>query len=312
MARRLLRPVKRAVQGAARRVRAAATPRLGVLFQHPPRPLTPPEPFVGRFSQPAPLISIVTPSYNHAGFLERTLRSVLDQNYPALQYIVQDGGSTDGTPELLERYADRLAYWESARDRGQTHALNLGFGHAEGEILAYLNSDDLLLPGALNYVAHYFQSHPAVDVVYGHRIVIDESGAEVGRWVLPPHDDAVLTWADYVPQETLFWRRRVWEAVGAGFDESFQFAMDWDLLLRFRAVGARFARAPRFLGAFRVHPQSKTSSRIADLGAREMARLRLRCHGRAVSDVEVGAAIQPYLRRHVRWRLMHRAGLLRF
>ena len=94
-------------------------------------------------------------------------------------------------------------------------------------MLAWLNGDDLLLPGAIEYVAHFFEQHPEVDVVYGHRIVIDADGREVGRSILPPHDDGVLSWADFVPQEALFWRRRIWERVGARIDESFQFAMDW-------------------------------------------------------------------------------------
>src|SRR5262249_36979350 len=190
-------------------------------------------------------------------FLERTLKSVLGQGYPRLEYIVQDGGSTDETAEVLERYRGLLHHCESAPDRGQAHAINLGFGHGTGEILAYLNSDDLLLPGTLHYVAHYFATHPEVDAVYGHRVLIDENDAEVGRWVLPPHNDALLSWADYVPQETLFWRRRIWDKVGASLDETFQFALDWDLLIRFRDAGARFVRLPRFLGGFRVHAQQK-------------------------------------------------------
>src|SRR5439155_11875113 len=121
-----------------------------------------------------------------------------------------------------------------ALNRGQAHAINLGFRHATGEILAYLNSDDLLLPGALAYVANHVVRHPEVGVVYGHRVVIDADGREVGRWVLPPQDDASLVWDDYVPQETMFWRRRAWERVGARLDETFHFALDWDLILRFR------------------------------------------------------------------------------
>src|SRR5262249_23541680 len=144
-------------------------------------------------------------------------------------------------------------------DEGQTQAINLGFQHTSGEIMAYLNSDDLLLPGSLAYVAGYMAAHPEVDVVYGHRILIDECDDEVARWVLPRHDDRVLTWANFVPQETLFWRRRIWERVGGTLDASFQFAMDWDLILRFREAGARFVRLPRFLGAFRVHARQKTS-----------------------------------------------------
>ncbi len=298
------------LEGLRQRLRQALRPRLGTHHQYPPRPIELPPPFRRRLPQPVPVISLVTPSYNQAEFLERTLHSVLEQNYPRLEYIVQDGGSTDATPAVLQRHRGQLAHCELRPDRGQAHALNLGFRHATGPILAYLNSDDLLLPGALAYVAHYFNAHPNVDVLYGHRVIIDEDDQEVGRWVLPPHDDEVLLWIDYVPQETLFWRRRIWEKVGSALDESFQFALDWDLLLRFRAAGARMVRVPRFLGAFRVHARQKTSARMVDLGRPEIDRLRLRNLGRAVTEEQAQQFAQSYLRRHVWRRLLSRAGVL--
>jgi hypothetical protein len=291
-------------------LRRCLGPYLGVLHQYPPRPLRPPSPFRGPLPCPAPVISLVTPSYNQARFLARTVESVLGQGYPRLEYIIQDGGSTDGTAALLPRYRGRLAHCESRRDGGQADALNRGFRRATGDVLAYLNSDDLLLPGALAYVADYFRRHPEVDVVYGHRIIIDPGDREVGRWVLPPHDDDVLSWCDLVPQETLFWTRRIWEAAGGAVDESFRFAVDWDLLLRFRAAGARFARVPRFLGAFRVHPAQKTSAWLGGVGRAEMARLRQRCHGRNVTEDEISRQVAPYLRRHMVHHLLYRVGLL--
>jgi glycosyltransferase involved in cell wall biosynthesis len=212
---------------------------------------------------------------------------------------VQDGGSHDGTVEILQRYADRLASWESRPDQGQSQAINLGFARTSGEIMAWLNSDDILLPGTLAYIARYFSRHPEVDVVYGHRIMIDEQDRQIGRWMMPPHDDQVLSWADYIPQETLFWRRRIWDKVGGQVDESFRFAMDWDLIVRFRAAGARFARLPRFMGAFRIHTAQKTSAEISSTGVQEMTRLRERILGRVPPDAEVWSAVQPYLRRHV-------------
>ncbi len=248
-----------------------------------------------------PTISIVTASYQHGRFIERTIRSVLDQNYPALQYFVQDGGSSDDTGAILARYAARLTGWASQPDRGQTHALNRAFERTRGDILAYLNADDLLLPGALRYVGAFFQAHPEADVVYGHRVVVDEHDREIGRWILPPHADDVLTWADFVPQETLFWRRSIWERVESRLDEEFHFAMDWDLLLRFRQAGARFVRLPRFVGAFRVHARQKTSTLMEARGAAEMDRLRARCHGRPVTRREIHRAILPYLLSHALW-----------
>jgi glycosyltransferase involved in cell wall biosynthesis len=296
-----------------RTLRARLSPKLGVLDQYPPRPLHVPSSYRDRPDLLVPpLITLVTPSFGQARFLERTLESVLGQDYPRLEYVVQDGGSRDGTVAILERYQGRLARCVSAPDRGQAHAVNLGFAGSRGDVMGYLNSDDLLLPGTLHAVAATFERHPDVDVVYGHRVVIDEEDGEIGRWVLPPHDDEVLSWADYVPQETLFWRRRVWERVGSAMDESFRFALDWDLLLRFRDAGARFLRVPRFLGCFRLHAAQKTSARMEDLGRLEMARLRERCHGRSVTEEEIRRHTRPYLWRHLLAHKLYRLGAVRY
>jgi glycosyltransferase involved in cell wall biosynthesis/GT2 family glycosyltransferase len=313
--RRLARTVVRLAGARLERYVQRATlwlkPQLGVHRQYPPRPLVLPARYAAEAApDPAPVISIVTPSRNQAAFLERTIRSVLGQNYPRLEYIVQDGASSDGSVAVLERYGDRLAHWESAPDRGQAHAINLGFRHATGEILAYLNSDDLLLPGSLACVARFFALHPEVDVVYGHRVVVDADDREVGRWVLPRHDDGFLAWDDYIPQETMFWRRRIWEQVGACLDESFHFALDWDLILRFRQAGAWFARVPRFLGAFRVQPEQKSLT-LLDVYYPEVRRLRERCHGRPVSHQAIAQARWPYLRRQALFQRLYALGLLR-
>jgi len=283
------------------------------LRQHRPRRLYIPD----RYREPLPLenpplISISTPSYNQGRFLAQTIESVLDQNYPALEYAVQDGGSQDESVEIMNRYRDRLVHIESRKDNGQGHAINLGFSHAKrGEIMAYLNSDDLLLPGSLNYVAAFFAANPDVDVVYGHRVVIDPEGREVGRWILPPHSDQMLIWADYVPQETMFWRRRIWDKAGGRIDDSFQFALDWDLLLRFRAAGAKLVRLPRFLGAFRIHDSQKTSADIADTGTPEMSRLRSRIHNRSTSLRDVRKHMAGYMLRHAGLNWLYRLGLYR-
>lgn len=288
-------------------------PRIGRLCQHKPRPLRIPEHYMHHRLLPhPPSMSIVTPSLNQAPMLDKTIASVLDQQYPHLQYIVQDGGSSDGTLEVLQKWDGRLHHWASAPDGGQANAINLGFDHATGRIMAYLNSDDLLLPGSLSYVAEFFETHPEIDVVYGHRVLIDENDDEIGRWILPPHDDEVLSWADYVPQETLFWRRSVWEKIGACIDETFRFAIDWDLILRMREAGARFARLPRFLGAFRVHPQQKTSVLISDVGIGEMNRLRRRVLGHVPDQEEVHLHVAPYLLRHLYCHAAYRLGFKRY
>jgi carbamoyltransferase len=287
--------------------------KLGVLRQYQPRPLRVPRRY-HRLPRTTPTlrISLVTPSYNQGRFLEHTIRSVLEQDYPHLQYIVQDGGSSDDTRAILERWRSRLDHCESVADRGQAHAVNLGFRHAAGDVMAWLNSDDLLLPGSLHYIAKFFQRHPDVDVIYGHRVLIDEQGREIGRWVLPPHDDTMLSWADYVPQETMFWRRRVWEQVGGAMDESFQFALDWDLLLRFREAGARFYRVPRFLGAFRVHAEQKTSAQRENVGNHEMQRLYERIHQQPMDAKTCFRQMLPYLCRHAVCQRLYQIGVLRY
>jgi glycosyltransferase involved in cell wall biosynthesis len=210
---------------------------------------------------------------------------------------VQDGGSKDRSAEIIARYAPRLQHWESARDKGQADAVRKGFLHLEptlgpDDIMAWLNSDDLIAPRTLRYVAEYFATHPDVDVIYGHRIIIDPDDRDVGRWVMPHHDAPSIEWIDYIPQETLFWRKRAWDAAG-GIDPSFQFALDWDLLARFHRAGCTIKRVPYFLGCFRVHAEQKTSQAIHTTGAEEMTRIRTRFHGEKQND---GDTINRYAR----------------
>ena len=281
------------------RVRSWTKPRIGRLRHYPPKLLRVPASYLRiRLPEQVPTISIVTPSFQQGRFLERTLYSVVSQAYPSLEYVVQDGGSGDGTLEVLHRYDGVLTAWASEKDSGQACAINRGFRRTTGEIMAWLNSDDLLLPGSLAYVARYFAEHPEVDVVYGNRIMIDEDDGQIGAWILPKHDDLALTLVDYIPQETLFWRRRIWDASGGYVDSSFGYALDWDLLLRFREAGATMVRLPRFLGAFRIHDEQKTTAEDA-LGFVETTRLRERAHGREVPIEEALERLRPYFARHI-------------
>ena len=243
---------------------------LGKLRQHQPLrlhlerlpPTNPPDKYLH--------ISIVTPSFNQAQFVGHTLQSVLNQQYPNLEYIVIDGASSDGSQQVIAQVEEHLTHWISEADKGQTEAINKGFRLTTGEIMGYLNSDDLLLPGALNTVADYFARRPDIDVIYGHRILIDEYGMAIGRWILPPHTSLAYAWEDYVPQETMFWRRSIWDQAGGHLDESFRFAMDWDLISRFSSIGARFYRLPRYLAAFRVHEKQKTSLQMTTAGQKRV------------------------------------------
>lgn len=290
--------------------------QIGVLKHYDPRPIV----WDRRISKPKvpdaalPAMGIVTPSYGQPAFLESTIVSILNQDYPKLHYVVQDGGSQDSSPEIIARYASKLAYWESTPDKGQADAVRKGFAHIEAklgpdDVMAWFNSDDLVAPRALRFVAAYFATHPDVDVVYGHRIIIDDQDREIGRWIMPRHDPGSIEWIDYVPQETLFWRKRAWDLAG-GIDPSFQFALDWDLLARFHQAGCRIVRLPYFLGCFRIHAQQKTSQVIHTTGADEMAVIRTRFHGAAKDDP---ATIEQHARR-IRFRgaltaRLHAAGL---
>jgi glycosyltransferase involved in cell wall biosynthesis len=219
-----------------------------------------------------PTISIVTPSFQHGRFLEWTLRSVLLQEYPLVEYVVMDGGSTDETRQILGKYADRLRYVESAKDAGQADAIVRGFTHTTGEIMAYLNSDDVLAPGALEFIAKFFADNPNVDAVYSNRVFMNEDGIVEGYWILPPHSNALMKRWDYIPQETCFWRRRIYEAVG-GINPSFQFALDYDVFVRFMERG-RMRHVNRFLGAFRKHAASKTATLVEGKVHPEIQRVR--------------------------------------
>jgi hypothetical protein len=284
----------------AERDHAVATARvrgwfnLDVVPQYPARTLIPDELPSRLDAVGLPELTVVTPSFQQGSFLEQTIRSVLEQRGVQIRYVVQDGGSTDGSVEVIRRYADRLAHWQSAIDEGQAAAVARGFAHGTGkpeDIMMFLNADDLLMPGAARFVAEFFATNPDVDVVYGHRIIIDETSQEVGRWITPRSECLGLQWHDFIPQETLFWRRRIWDRVG-GIDRSLKFALDWDLLLRFEAAGACFARLPWFLGAFRLHPQQKTATHLSSDGVPEMNALRQRTFGRPATHDELHLAMR--------------------
>jgi glycosyltransferase involved in cell wall biosynthesis len=217
-----------------------------------------------------PSVSIVTPSFNQARFLGQTLDSQLGQDYPGLETIVMDGGSTDGSLDVLQRYADRLTYWVSERDRGPAHAINKGLARATGEILAWVNSDDVLTPGAVRAVARLFARDPELDLVYGNALYIDERN----ELVLADHGSCrtALYYGDMkpagliprywnyvheVPQPTVFFRRRLLDACGA-LDESYHFIFDFELFHRF-AQPARVRKLERTQAYYRIHTRSKTS-----------------------------------------------------
>ncbi len=206
-----------------------------------------------------PLVTIVTPSFNQARFLEATICSVLGQDYPRVEYFVMDGGSTDGSLEIIRRYADSLAGWVSERDQGQTDAINKGFARANGEILAWLNSDDTYEPGAISAAVSYLQANPGVGLVYGQANFIDESGKIIGRFPAAQTDYPRLRRGYvHIPQQAAFFRADLWRRVGP-LDPSFYFAMDYDLWVRLARV-SRLQYVPERWANFRLHGDAKTIS----------------------------------------------------
>ena len=203
-----------------------------------------------------PLVSIVTPSLNQGPFIDQTIRSVLDQDYPRIEYIVVDGGSTDGTLAILEKYKNRLTY-TSEPDAGQSDAVNKGWHRAKGEILAYLNSDDTYCPGAVRRTVEAFQRFPDAGVVYGDCYGIDESGGIIRRLRLPDVDLPKLLCFTIIHQPAVFIRRTVTDAVGL-LDPRLEGLMDHDLWLR-AAFRFRFHHIREFLACCREHPRSKNA-----------------------------------------------------
>ena len=203
-------------------------------------------------------ISVITPSFNQARYLEATIRSVLEQDYPDVEYIVVDGGSTDGSVEIIQRYADRLAWWVSEKDKGQTDAINKGFARATGDVLAWLNSDDTYQPGALREAAAALQANAGAALLYGDCNFIDENGRVIGRFPAA-HTDLRRLRQGYVhvPQQASLFPAALWRKVGP-LDASFYFAMDYDLWTRLAAQGPFVYLPGRVWANFRLHGDAKT------------------------------------------------------
>jgi glycosyltransferase involved in cell wall biosynthesis len=204
------------------------------------------------------LVSVVTPSFNQAAFLEKTMLSVLDQEGVEIEYIVVDGGSTDGSVEIIEKYAGRLAWWVSEKDRGQTDAINKGFSRARGDVLAWLNSDDIFHPGAVKAAAGFLAASPDVGMVYGDASFIDAEGRVIGRFPAAQTDYRRLRQGYvHIPQQASFFRADLWRRVGP-LDPSFYFAMDYDLWVRLARISELIYLPGQVWASFRLHGAGKT------------------------------------------------------
>jgi glycosyltransferase involved in cell wall biosynthesis len=206
-----------------------------------------------------PKITVVTPSFNQGDFLEETIRAVLLQGYPHLEYFVMDGGSSDDSPAIIQKYADFLAGWVSEPDEGQASAINKGFARSTGAVMGWLNSDDILMPGALLTIGSAFAKHPRVKVVTSFRKLIDAEGRPIVNWTRGIPSAYQLRHRNIIAQETTYWRREVYQKLGP-LDESYRFALDYEYWQRMLAAGYTFTLLPAFLGGFRQHEASKTST----------------------------------------------------
>lgn len=210
---------------------------------------------------PWPKLSIVTPSYNQSKFIEETIRSVLLQGYPNLEYIIMDGASTDGSADIIRKYEPWLSYWVSEPDKGQSNAINKGFQQSTGTILAWINSDDTYEKDALSSVVTFMEKNPLDDVVYGNAFIVNEEGYELAQMrTIPFNPKAFIHNTVHIPvQSAVFWRREIFLKAG-GIDEDLRYAMDVDLLVKFIEAGANFGFLREFLGTYRCHGESKTFS----------------------------------------------------
>ncbi len=244
-----------------------------------------------------PLVSVVTPSFNQAHYLETTIRSVLGQDYPRLEYLIVDGGSSDGSVEIIRRYADRLAWWVSEPDRGQADGINKGLRRARGDIVAWLNSDDAYAPGAVRAAVTAFQKHPEAGLVFGNALSSDAEGRPfhaltAGNWGL----DALMTF-HILTQPAVFMRREV--AAAAGFlDDDFHFLLDHRLWLKM-AVRAPLVHVPQVWAFARYHAEAKNAAQAGKFGEEALRLARW-----LATDPAFG---EPYhrLKRQV-WAAAHR------
>jgi glycosyltransferase involved in cell wall biosynthesis len=213
---------------------------------------------------PIPKMSIITPSFNQALFVEETLRSVKSQEYPALEHIVMDGASTDGTVDILKRYSVTPGWehlrWVSELDKGQSHALNKGFRLATGDIIGWLNSDDIYEPSCLANVVKAFEANPGIDFVYGDYEIMDGAGKGLlSKKEIAFDWDIMLCGLNYIAQPNVFFRRRVFAEIGY-LNDALHFVMDYEFWLRAASHGLRFHHIPYPLAACRWHVDAKTVS----------------------------------------------------
>ncbi len=206
-----------------------------------------------------PKVSVITPSYNQGQYIEQTINSVLGQQYPNLEYIIMDGGSSDQSVEVIRKYSSNLDHWQSKKDGGQAAAINEGFSIATGDILCWINSDDYYLPGTFSKVVEIIGGLDTPVVLFGNCLHFDENGNRFrGSNVKSRSEDLDLLLCDYVIQPSSFWNKQAWDIVG-NLDEGQNFAFDWDWFIRAKQKGVQFIPVSDYFSVYRIHESHKSA-----------------------------------------------------
>jgi glycosyltransferase involved in cell wall biosynthesis len=226
-----------------------------------------------------PKISIITPSFNQGHFLEETINSIIIQNYPNIEYIIIDGGSTDNTINIIKKYQNFITYWVSEKDEGPSHALRKGLDMATGEIVCYLNSDDYFLPDTLNKISHYFSERPDLDIIYGHGFICDENSVIVkpiysNKWNLSLYLHGYVT----LVQQSTFFRSKAYQYTN-GINTQNKTCWDGELWVDMSLAQCKFHRINEHLSVFRIHNLSITGSQTNyEAYMKDEKRIREKCN----------------------------------
>lgn len=205
-----------------------------------------------------PKITVVTPSYNQAKFLEQTILSVIGQEYPNLEYILMDGGSNDGSIDIIKNYEQHFTYWQSEKDNGQSAAINAGFARGTGDILCWLNSDDMFMPGALLKIGRIFKDITEPTIIFGNCLHFHENSSKTrGSDVVKSSEELELEICNYMIQPSSFWNQGAWEKTGR-LNESYHYGMDWEWFVRAQIAGITFRPVKDYLSLYRIHEAHKS------------------------------------------------------